>query len=74
MDLLSVYIPPTIPIKVSEIDFLFNLVQKPFIIGGDLNAHAIEWGCLNENRRALEKNDAVFLNDGSFTRLQPFPR
>ena len=55
MDLLSVNIPPTIPIKVSDIDFLFNLVQKPFIIGGDLNANAIEWGCLNENSRALEK-------------------
>ena len=80
LDVLSVYIPPLTTVTVSDIEYLFKSVQNPFVMGGDLNAHAIEWGCFSENSRgktlleALERNNAVFLNDGSFTRLQPFPR
>ena len=64
---------------MTNMDNIFNKVQAPFIIGGDFNAHSMEWGCDNNSPRAetildaLEKYNSVFLNDGSLTRIQSPP-
>ena len=76
LDVVSVYINHNININMTNMDNILNKVQTPYIIGGDFNAHSMEWGCANNSPRGdvildtLEKYDAVFLNDGSFTRLQ----
>lgn len=79
LDVVSVYIPPSIRISAAQVDKIFCSLETPFVIGGDLNAHAMDWGCFNNSPRgdlildALDRHMAVFLNDGTFTRLQPPP-
>lgn len=79
LDIVSIYLNHNININMSHLDNIFNKIKKPFIIGGDFNAHSMEWGCNNNSIRAdviieaLEKYDSVFLNDGSFTRIQSPP-
>lgn len=76
LDITSIYIPPSAKITNTQLDAIFHSVQPPYIIAGDLNAHATDWGCVNNNPRGemildtLDKHLAVFINDGSFTRLQ----
>jgi hypothetical protein len=47
---------------------------------GDLNAHAMEFGCQSENEKgkylleALDDIAATTINNGEYTRLQAFPR
>lgn len=79
IDLVSLYINHNININMTNLDIIFNKLEAPFIIGGDFNAHAMEWGCDNNSPRgevildALEKFNSVFLNDGSLTRIQAPP-
>lgn len=79
LDIVSIYINHNFNLNMAHIDNIFNKVETPFIIGGDFNAHSMEWGCENNSPRgevihdALEKYDSIFLNDGSVTRFQTPP-
>ena len=79
LDVVSLYINHNININMTHLTNIFEKVETPFIIGGDFNAHSMEWGCTNNSPRgeiildALEKYDSVFLNDGSVTRIQAPP-
>lgn len=75
IDVVAVYINHNISVNPRHLDIIFGPVQAPFIIGGDFNAHATDWGCVNTSARgervldALDQYNASFLNDGSMTRL-----
>ena len=79
LNVISMYINHNININMADMDNIFINIQAPFIIGGDFNAHSMEWGCANNSPRgevildSLEKYNSVFLNDGSFTRIQAPP-
>lgn len=71
--LCNIYFPPNDHIKYADV---FNLVQqlpKPFILGGDFNAHSILWGSNHTSTRGriieriLEDFDINLMNDGSKT-------
>nr|CAI5830368.1 unnamed protein product [Callosobruchus analis] len=53
----------------------FNLLEEPYIIGGDLNGHNMSWGSSGTNgvgrqvMGAVEKSNLVVLNTGEATRL-----
>ena len=74
----SIYLPPGR--SWDELHLLENLLQQlpsPALLLGDFNAHSDLWG--NRDSRSsdavieffIDKNDLIFLNDGSFTYLHP---
>ena len=73
VSLISLYIKPQIHILTNTWDQFFTNIKKPFIIGGDFNAHHLAWGCAVNNTAgkslidSLENNQIIFLNDGSPT-------
>jgi hypothetical protein len=79
-DVASVYIPPNIKITKNDLRELTNSLKEPFYIVGDLNGHGIEWGCFTENEKGkiiqemLDECSCTTINNGDFTRLQPFPK
>ena len=75
--LCSVYLPPSSPIDIKNLDHLIDQLPKPVILMGDFNSHHRLWGCLdtNDKGRTIEefitKHDLVLLNDKSSTYLHP---
>ena len=75
--LCSVYLPPSSPTDVKEVDHLIDQLPKPFILMGDFNAHHTLWGCkdTNDKGRLIEdfvtEHDLVLPNDKSSTYLHP---
>ena len=75
--LCSVYLPPSSPIDVKELDHLVDQLTTPFILMGDFNAHHTLWGCTNMNDKGriiedfITEHDLVLLNDKSSTYLHP---
>lgn len=80
IDIISVYSSPSTKFSSQDFDFIFQSIESPYIIGGDLNAHSMEWGCQEDSIKgdailnAIEKYNAVIINDGSITRPQVLPR
>lgn len=74
--LVSLYIKPQTKITVDAWRNFFSTISKPFIIGGDFNAHHFAWGCSyvdtygNNLLEALDANNLVYLNDGTATLLR----
>ena len=77
LTLISVYIKPNTKIKLSTWNKFFSLFKKPFLIGGDFNAHHEAWGCSESDvygktlSESLDLNNFVYLNNGKPTRLNP---
>lgn len=75
IDIMSLYINHKIKLNHRHLNAIFNKVSNHFIIGGDFNAHTIEWGCANNSTRgdilleSFERNNIIILNDGSITRI-----
>ena len=75
--LCSVYLPPSLPIDIKELDHLLDQLPKPFILMGDFNSHHTLWGCIDTNDKGriiedfITKHDLVLLNDKSSTYLRP---
>ena len=75
--LCSIYLPPTSPIDVKELDHLIDQLPKPFVLMGDFNSHHTLWGRIdiNDKGRTIEdfitKHDLILLNDKSSTYLHP---
>ena len=75
--LCSVYLPPSLPIDIKELDHLLDQLPKPFILMGDFNSHHTLWGCIDTNDKGriiedfITKHDLVLLNDKSSTYLHP---
>ena len=65
--MISVYIKPNTKIKLSTWNKFFSLFKKPFLIGGDFNAHIYGKTLLE----SLDLNNIVYLNNGKPTRLNP---
>lgn len=75
IDIMSIYINHKIKLNIRNLNNIFSKLSNKFIVGGDFNAHAIEWGCANNSQRGeliseyMDRKNIVILNDGSFTRL-----
>lgn len=73
VSLISLYIKPQTYISTHTWENFFTNIKKPFIIGGDFNAHHLAWGCDRNNVagnnliNSFENNQIIFLNDGSPT-------
>lgn len=70
---VSLYIKPKTKITYNEWNRFFSSIPKPFVVGGDFNAHHNSWGCSGCDNlginllQAIEENDLLLLNDGSPT-------
>lgn len=71
----SIYIPKNTNIEAGDFKLLLDQFGNNFILGGDFNAHHTCWGCAYVKPRgdslldALDDVGAIFLNDGSATRI-----
>lgn len=78
ISIISIYIKPQTKISRQTWSNFFKTVKKPFLIGGDFNAHHMAWGCQESNiyginlLEAMEINNIIYLNNGNFTRLSPY--
>ena len=69
LTLISVYIKPNTKIKLSTWNKFLSLFKKPFLIGGDFNAHHEAWGCSESDiygktlLESLDLNNIVYLNN-----------
>lgn len=72
----SVYIPPSTPASHRDYRTIFDGLQTPFLVAGDINAHNQLWGSRRTDRRGELWNDIFdsmnlcLLNDGSPTFLR----
>lgn len=70
---VSIYVRPKTKITTDEWSKFFASIPKPFVIGGDFNAHHVTWGCDQNDipgknlLDAIHNNKLTFLNDGSPT-------
>lgn len=77
LSLVSVYIRPSTRISHQLWTQFFSIIKKPFLIGGDFNAHNQAWGCLENDipgrilLESLDSNNIIYLNKGQFTRINP---
>ncbi|KAG5873146.1 hypothetical protein JTB14_038002 [Gonioctena quinquepunctata] len=75
MQVITAYCPPDFHMSLNNYDNIFDNLQPPYIIMGDLNAQHEAWGSTNNNVRgrnlmiSLNKNNVTFLNDGRPTRI-----
>ena len=73
----SIYIPPRYQLGNRELNDLLDQLPSPFILIGDMNAHNITWGNLDNNSKGdkLEKlisdYDLCLWNDGCPTYIHP---
>jgi len=76
----SIYIPPGQFPNPRELEDLCSQLPKPYFLLGDYNAHSIAWGddksdsAGNKLQNFIQKNDLIFMNDGSKTRVDPASR
>ena len=49
--LVSLYLPPNVPLRLHELQALINQLPKPFLILGDFNAHHPLWGSSRQDSR-----------------------
>ena len=77
LSLISLYIKPQSKISAFTWNNFFSNFSAPFLIGGDFNAHHVAWGCHDNDTLGntlldvINDNNLVFLNNGSYTRLNP---
>ncbi|KAG5891509.1 hypothetical protein JTB14_014433 [Gonioctena quinquepunctata] len=75
MQVITAYCPLDLHMSLNNYDNIFENLQPPYIIMGDLNAQHEAWGSTNNNVRgrnlmiSLNKNNVTFLNDGRPTRI-----
>ena len=73
----SIYLPPSLSLKASDLNDLIDQLPTPFILMGDFNAHNPIWGSSTTSPRGrmLEKllsdTDIFLLNDNSPTYVHP---
>ena len=73
----SIYLPPSLSLKASDLDRLIDQLPSPYILMGDFNAHSPFWGSSTTSPRGkvLEKllsdTDIFLLNDLTPTYLHP---
>lgn len=78
LSLISLYIKPNTRITTNQWVTFFNAIPRPFIVGGDFNAHSLAWGCGfndvagNNLLEALHQNNLIFLNNGKPTFIGKF--
>ena len=72
-----IYLPPSLPIDIKNLDHLIDQLPKPFILMGDFNSHNTFWGCKDTNDKGrniedfINRHDLVLLNDKNSTYLHP---
>ena len=79
LTICSLYIPPDYNNKtlVKHLNQLISLLPKPYIICTDANAHHLNWGSQESDRRGrlvsewVESNELVVLNSGEPTHMAP---
>ena len=73
----SIYLPPSLPIDIKNLDHLIDQLPKTFILMGDYNSHNTFWGCKDTNDKGrniedfITRHDLVLLNDKNSTYLHP---
>lgn len=73
LSLVSLYVRPQSRINLYDWNLFFNAIPKPFVVGGDFNAHHMAWGCDHNDvygnvlMNSLDYNNLIYLNDGSPT-------
>ena len=64
--LISLYKKPQVNVNVDSWNRFFGTLKKPFMVGGDFNAHHLAWGCLDNNFsgnslvESLDHNKRIF--------------
>ena len=77
MTICSLYLPPSLPIDLKELDDLLTQLPTPVLLLGDFNAHSTLWGCnaLDSKGKQIEdfvhNNNLCLLNTKSFTYIHP---
>lgn len=75
LTIVSIYVKPNSRISTQQWNIFFSSIPKPFLVGGDFNAHNMAWGCdLNDTlgkklMDSLDENNLAYLNNGSITHL-----
>ena len=59
----SLYILPTFPLKLSELNNLKQQLPEPFLILGDFNGHSKVWGCKDTNEKGTIIENFLAEND-----------
>lgn len=73
VSLISLYVRPRTNISTNIWTQFFSNIQKPFLVGGDFNAHHVAWGCQNSDIYgkniidSLEQHNIMYLNNGAPT-------
>lgn len=73
LNIVSVYIKPRTRISSNTWNVFFSSIPKPFVVGGDFNAHHLAWGCETNDvfgqnlMDSMDDNNIIYLNDGSPT-------
>lgn len=71
------YLPPSYPVNLVDLNDLFIALPQPFLLLGDFNGHSPLWGSPQLNPRGaivqsfIEDNDLIILNNGSETFVSP---
>nr|CAI5847005.1 unnamed protein product [Callosobruchus analis] len=74
LTLASLYRPPQTRTTTRDWRNCFNLLEEPYIIGGDVNGHNMSWGSPRTDgigsqvMEAVEESNLVVLNTGEATR------
>ena len=69
VEIVSIYLSPSVKVTKQQLDGLFRQLSHPFIILGDFNAKHAAWGCHSHNTRGehlhdlLDIHNIIFLND-----------
>nr|CAI5846041.1 unnamed protein product [Callosobruchus analis] len=75
LTLASLYRPPQTRTTTRDWRNCFNLLEEPYIIGGDVNGHNMSWGSPRTDgvgsqvMEAVEESNLVVLNTGEATRF-----
>ena len=59
------YIPPPSHVTRYDMEALLNQLSAPFILGGDFNAHHVDWGSQISDQRGYVLADFIQFNDVS---------
>lgn len=74
----NIYLPPNQIINQIDIEHIINILPKPFILLGDMNAHSTMWGSYKQNNSGktfeniILNSGLICLNNGEATRLNVY--
>lgn len=76
LTVVALYVPPSSSLAKHSLKRLFDSLEAPFVVVGDINAHHTSWGSRKTDSKGkiwaefIEESDLRLLNDGSPTFLR----